>query len=365
MKSKFDCTSTILSNKKIAKDHLKLTLSCPPIALRVHPGQFVMVRIDSRFDPLLRRPFSVYRTKSDQFVIVYQVVGRGTEILSAKSPGEELQVLGPIGNGFTILSFHRNTDLAMETKPRETSFATPKAILVAGGVGIASLMLLAVELRKREIDVIALIGATNRDRLIGVDDLTEIGAKVMVSTEDGSVGHHGLVTELLEKELRVTNYELRMDKRGKGTKGQRGKERKRENEKTSPEGKESEASAMRENNSVFFLCNSVANNSEIRNPSEGKRAKRALAEIETITNHQSPITNLFVYACGPYGMLKSVAKIVLVNDIPVQLSFESRMACGLGACLGCAIKVKTPDGGFEYKRVCRDGPVFDAKEVRW
>jgi len=261
---KFDCVSTILSNEKIAKGHLKLALSCPQIARRVRPGQFVMVRIDNRFDPLLRRPFSVYRTSSDRLEIVYQVVGRGTEVLSTKSSGENLQVLGPIGNGFTI--------------PCKVS-SPFSGVLVGGGVGIASLMQLAVELRKREIDVIALIGATNQDRLIGADDLAEIGVKVLVSTEDGSYGHHGLVTEMLEDTIK------------------------------------------------------------------------------------SAIGNWLVYACGPYDMLKSVAKIVLANDIPAQLSLESQMACGLGACLGCVIKVRTPDDNFEYKRVCQDGPVFNAQEV--
>lgn len=283
MNSKFDCVSTILSNKTIAKDHLKLTLSCSPIAHRVRPGQFVMVKIDNRFDPLLRRPFSVYRTKSNQLEIVYQIVGRGTEILSTKSPGEKLQIFGPIGNGFTIpATIESHSSKASQHSKQRFNLCSQEreinAILVGGGVGIASLMLLAVELRKREIDVIALVGAITQDRLIGIDDLAEIRAKVRVSTDDGSAGYHGLVTELLENTI----------------------------EKNHPR---------------------------------------------------------IIYACGPQEMLKSIAKIASAKDIPAQLSTESHMACGLGACLGCVIKVKASDGGLEYSRVCQDGPVFNAQEV--
>lgn len=253
-----------------------MILLCPEIAYSVRPGQFVMIQIDRRLDPLLRRPFSVYKTRSDQIEIVYQIAGRGTELLSTRSTGENLQVLGPLGNGFTV---KRHLDFG--------SLKFSKAILVAGGVGVASLMMLADELRKRKIDVIALIGAANKDRLIGVDELAEIGAEVFVATDDGSYGHHGLVTE----QFSIVNFQLLID-----------------------------------------------------NPT--------------------------IYACGPHGMLKSVAKIALENDIPAQLSFESRMACGLGACLGCVIKVKANDRGdrstdFEYKRVCSDGPVFNAKKVKW
>jgi len=262
MKCRFDCTSKIVSNEIIAQEHLKLKVFCPQIAHHVRPGQFITVKIDSgRLDPLLRRPFSIYKTDSEFLEIVYQVVGRGTEILSKKRAGEGLQILGPLGNGFGI--------------PDKSIF---QAILVGGGVGVASLMLLAFELRKKDIDVIALIGANSKERLIGVEDFTMIDVKVSTSTEDGSCGRKGLVTDILRDKL-------------------------------------------------------CGNDSQI------------------------------IYACGPSGMLKAVAKIALSNHTPAQLSFESRMACGVGACLGCVIKIKKDDGSFDYKRVCHDGPVFDAKEV--
>nr|MBC8235029.1 dihydroorotate dehydrogenase electron transfer subunit [bacterium] len=70
-------------------------------------------------------------------------------------------------------------------------------------------------------------------------------------------------------------------------------------------------------------------------------------------------------ACGPDGMLKSVAQIATEFHIPAQLALENRMACGVGACLGCVLKLKSPDGGSEYKRVCIEGPIFDAQEIVW
>jgi dihydroorotate dehydrogenase electron transfer subunit len=79
-----------------------------------------------------------------------------------------------------------------------------------------------------------------------------------------------------------------------------------------------------------------------------------------ITHHASRI-----YACGPDGMLKSVAKIAAEFQIPAQLALENRMACGVGACLGCVLRIKSSDGGFEYKRVCTEGPIFDALDIVW
>ena len=70
-----------------------------------------------------------------------------------------------------------------------------------------------------------------------------------------------------------------------------------------------------------------------------------------------------IMACGPLPMLRAVQKMALELEIPCQLSLEERMGCGIGACLGCSVKCPTEDGGFVYRRVCRDGPVFDAKEV--
>lgn len=80
------------------------------------------------------------------------------------------------------------------------------------------------------------------------------------------------------------------------------------------------------------------------------------------TTHHAPLT---LYTCGPPGMLAAVARLAAAHDLPCQVSVEASMACGFGACMGCAIETRAAGSGFEYKLVCQDGPVFDARELVW
>jgi len=262
---KIDCTAKILSNIEIAQSYFQMTLECPEIATIVKPGQFVHVLISQQFDPLLRRPFTIYKAKDGKVDILFQVIGKGTLLLSQKCLGEAVNVMGPLGNGFSI--------------PDELQ----TAVLVGGGVGIATLMLLAEELRSEERRVLTLIGARSEKMLLCVDEFRKIGSDVYVSTDDGSFGYKGFVTELL-KEI-----------------------------------------------------------------------------LQNVPKHQ----NAIIYACGPDEMLKSVTKISADFNIPAQIAIENRMGCGVGACLGCVRRVKTQNGGYEYKRVCVEGPVFDVQEIIW
>ncbi len=175
----YDTLTTILSNEKVAEDHYLLRCKCSEIAQRALPGQFVHVLISSDTGLLLRRPFTVYTVENDEITMLYQIIGQGTQHLSEMSKGATLQVLGPLGNTF---------DIAETIEP---------AIIVGGGAGIASLMLLADTLRKRSIQTIALVGSQNRSRLLSVDDLRAISVVVHIATDDGSVGHHGFVTDML------------------------------------------------------------------------------------------------------------------------------------------------------------------------
>ena len=118
----------ILSNIKIASSLYRMVLEAPSIANQALPGQFLHVRCSGSYEPLLRRPFSVHRINESSVEILYQVVGMGTEVLSQREAGEELSIVGPLGNGFSI-------DEAIDT-----------AILVAGGIGIAPLVALAERL---------------------------------------------------------------------------------------------------------------------------------------------------------------------------------------------------------------------------
>jgi dihydroorotate dehydrogenase electron transfer subunit len=232
--------------------------------------------IDQRHDPLLRRPFTIYRAENGIIEIIFQVIGRGTRLLSQKLPGEVVRVMGPLGNSFVI--------------PDELEIA----ILIGGGIGIASLMMLAEELHWRKKRSIGLVGAQNGNRILCVDDLQAVGTEVYISTDDGSCGYHGWVTDLLR---RILSKRLEQQ--------------------------------------------------------EGKEGSRS-------TFHASRI-----YACGPDGMLKAVAKIANEFHLPAQLALENRMACGVGACLGCVLKIKSGDDDVEYKRVCLEGPIFDAQDIVW
>ena len=175
----FDITTTILSNEEVAEDHFLLKCECYEIAQHAQPGQFVHVLISNATGLLLRRPFTIYTVDDRHITMLYQIIGEGTRRLSESPSGASIQVLGPLGNTFDIVG------------------NPPLAILVGGGAGIASLMLLAVSLRKHGIETLGLIGAQYRDRLLSVDDLEAIGVTVHIASDDGSVGHHGFVTDIL------------------------------------------------------------------------------------------------------------------------------------------------------------------------
>jgi dihydroorotate dehydrogenase electron transfer subunit len=270
----------ILENKKIGGKFYKMRLESVYLARSAKPGQFLEVKCSDGQEPLLRRPLGVHRITGKGIDILYEVVGKGTELLARKSRDELLDVIGPLGNGFYV---------DQKTEKRKNG----KTILVAGGIGIAPLLSLAEALFagspvNQLAGLTVLIGACKKEHILCEKDFKKLGAKVLVSTEDGSKGYKGLVTEVLKNLLRNTQY----------------------------------------------------------------------------ASH-----NTTLYACGPVGMLKAVSKIAKDNDIPCQVSLEEHMACGVGVCLGCPVKVKTVTGYrspvTEYKMVCKDGPVFDAAEIIW
>lgn len=185
----YDIHTAILSNEKVAADHYLLRCECLDIARHVRPGQFVHVLISHGAGLLLRRPFTIYTVERDQITMLYQIIGEGTQRLSEMQKGATLQMLGPLGNTFRIAS-------------------TPEpAILVGGGAGIASLMLLAVVLRERGIQTLGLVGAQHRARLLSVADLKSIGVSVKIATDDGSSGHHGFITDILVDMLHETDWQ--------------------------------------------------------------------------------------------------------------------------------------------------------------
>lgn len=174
----------IIKNFQITDRYYKLILESREIAKCSLPGQFLHIKIDPGFDPILRRPLSIHRVCGSNIEIVYEVVGKGTKILSGKSSGDVLDVLGPLGKGFDIKSKIKNQK--------------SKIILIAGGIGVAPLVFLAQKL-KRKIDV--LIGAKTKSEMLCVKEFKDLGCHVKVATDDGTVGFKGYVTDLLKEFL--------------------------------------------------------------------------------------------------------------------------------------------------------------------
>ena len=176
----------VLDHREVAREHFVMTLDAPSIAARARPGQFVMVRSLHAWDPLLPRAFSVYHADPEGgcIEIMYRQVGRGTGRLRQHEPGMRVQVWGPLGNAFSLPEGER-------------------VVLVGGGVGVPPLVFWAQHLAtlSAPVEVVALIGAATRDFLVGLDHLKRAKAAVHVATDDGSTGHHGLVTELLPEYL--------------------------------------------------------------------------------------------------------------------------------------------------------------------
>jgi dihydroorotate dehydrogenase electron transfer subunit len=229
----------------------------------VAAGQFAMLAAVERWGggederPFLGRAFSIARHAQGDTAYLLEDVGPGTRRLCELAAGEQLWVLGPLGCGFSV-------GRAPAERPR-------RAILVGGGVGIAPLAILQDQLRAAGTgEATVLLGFRDQARVPGAGLLRD----ARLATDDGSAGHEGLVTELLERELAADAHAA-------------------------------------------------------------------------------------VYACGPAGMLEGVRAICERRAVPAQLALEAGMACGFGACYGCAV----PRRGGGYLRVCVDGPVVDAAEL--
>ena len=177
-------TVQITSNERDTDLYFRLALRAPQIAARTQPGQFAHVRVLPMKEALLRRPFSIFQVTSDTFSILYKTVGKGTEVLSRMRTGEELSAIGPLGHGFTVPQPGRETPL-----------------LVAGGYGMAAMYLLAQRSPQKGI---VFVGGRRRVDILCEQEFLALGWNVQATTEDGSHGEKGLVTQPLLAELRRT-----------------------------------------------------------------------------------------------------------------------------------------------------------------
>lgn len=214
-------TVEVVENVKLARDTYRVRFHCPEIAARIVPGQFIMLRLTDATDPLIGRPLALYDTvfmndrsvgsdvasgsesKATGIDVVYLAKGKLTRRLVEFRPGGRLDVWGPLGNGF---------------RPEPTEHL----IMVAGGIGQTPFVALAQEmLGKRQYGDVArqastckrvtlCYGARSADLLAGVEDFERAGVDVRIATDDGSRGHHGLVTELLRETLSESGNDKRI-----------------------------------------------------------------------------------------------------------------------------------------------------------
>lgn len=172
----------VIGQEEIARDIFELTLSGQLVAEMDGPGQFVHIRVSDSYEPLLRRPISIASIdkESNQFTMIYRAEGRGTSLLSGKRPGEEVDVLGPLGNGFPV----------HEAKEGDT------VVLVGGGIGVPPLYELSNRLVENGVKPIHVLGFQSKEVVFYEEKFRELGDTHIV-TVDGSHGHQGLVTSVL------------------------------------------------------------------------------------------------------------------------------------------------------------------------
>lgn len=268
-------TVPVTENIRLARNTFRIRLHAPEIARAIRPGQFVMLRLPGATDPLLGRPFALYDTvlnaqgQAAALDIVYLIVGKLTGLLADRRPGDTVDIWGPLGNGFP--------DLA----------GRDQIALVAGGIGQTPFLAYIRALLgqrgyagrppQRAAQRVALYyGVRTADLAAGLEDFRNAGAEIHLATDDGTLGHHGVVTRLVEMHGRPEH----------------------------------------------------------------------------------------LVGCGPEPMLHALRDLAQRWEVPCHLSLETPMACGVGICFSCVTKVRTPDG-WDYRRVCIDGPIFDAAELAW
>ncbi len=296
--------ATIAFNRRLSAAYLHLGVSAPGFPKEFRAGQFVMVRPPWVGDPFLPRPFSIYRLSAGRAAethlgeaipiveVLYKVVGKGTQYLARLEPGQAVELLGPLGNGFA-------------PPARGES-----AVLVAGGIGVPPIAAVAREIRNSKFEIRSVhvfLGGKTAEDILCLKDFEEAGTSgVHVTTEDGSLGTRGLITDLLAP----------------------------------------------------FLASWLGTGAAALGPPGSREG----ADRRNTGSPDSPPA-IRLYTCGPPGMLAAVACLAEACRVPCQVSVEANMACGFGACMGCAVERRGEERS--YRLVCKDGPVFDSRELVW
>ena len=237
---------TITENTRLAEGIYRMVLSGDTSDCTAS-GQFINIKLEGYY---LRRPISVCDWDESSITIIYKVLGNGTEMMTTLPVGTELDVLTGLGNGYDL------------------SKSGEKPLLIGGGVGIPPLYNACKKLVAEGKKPTVILGFNSSADMFYVDEFKALGAEVLITSADGSIGLKGFVTD-----------------------------------------------AMKELDYTYF------------------------------------------YTCGPTAMLKAIDAIAKTSG---ELSFEERMGCGFGACMGCSCKTK-----YGNKRICKDGPVLVREEIIW
>lgn len=261
---KVNIKAKLIKKEQLKQDIYKFSVQASEIVENAKPGHFIEVRVLDNIEPLLRRPISIYNIDKTTGTLefIFQVKGKGTEILAKREIGEELDIIGPLGYGTFDVKDYEN------------------AAIIGGGIGTFPLYELAKELKQQTKSKVNIyLGFRNKDYVVLEEEFKKISDNLVITTDDGTYGISGFAINELKKDIE-----------------------------------------------------------------NGKVDK--------------------IFACGPLPMLKAVRSLAIEKNIPCQISLEEKMACGLGVCLGCAVKTaKSPSDAPEYWHVCKAGPVFNANDV--
>lgn len=249
----------LLKKEKLIDGIYKFSVNAPEIAKEAKPGQFLEIKVSNTGEPFLRRPISIFNIDGDVVEFIFQVKGKGTELLSKLEVGDKIDIMGPLGYGSFKVQEYNNV------------------AIIGGGIGTYPLYELTKEL-KGKANLNVYLGFRDKSLVTCEKEFEEIGLnKLVVTTDDGSYKEKGFAIDFMKKDIEEHKVDM-------------------------------------------------------------------------------------IFACGPLPMLRAIREYAIKEDIPCQISLEERMGCGIGACLGCAVKVisgKEP----RFGHVCKEGPVFNAKDV--
>lgn len=249
----------LVKKEKLIEGIYKFSVKAPEIATEAKAGQFLEIKVSETGEPYLRRPISIFNINGEIIEFIFQVKGRGTELLAQAEEGKLIDIMGPLGKGIFNVKEYNNV------------------AIIGGGIGTYPLYELTKEL-KGKANLNVYLGFRDKSLVTCEKEFEAIGLnKLVVTTDDGSYKEKGFAIDFMKKDIEEHKVDM-------------------------------------------------------------------------------------IFACGPLPMLKAVRSYAIENNISCQMSLEERMGCGIGACLGCAVKIKSGES-TKYGHVCKDGPVFNATDV--